>query len=56
MVKSLKEHIYDAENKADVAETKSTQLTKANLELTEEIGLPKQSNDSNTKKASILEK
>lgn len=55
-IESLKENIYDAENRADAAETKTTQLTEANLELTEEIGLLKGSNDSNTKKASLLEK
>ncbi|KAK1381022.1 WPP domain-interacting tail-anchored protein 2 [Heracleum sosnowskyi] len=55
-IESLKENIYDAENRVDAAETKTTQLTEANLELTEEIGLLKGSNDSNTKKASLLEK
>lgn len=55
-IESLKENIYDAENRADAAETKNTQLTEANLELTEEIGLLKGSNDSSTKKASLLEK
>ncbi|WOH13418.1 hypothetical protein DCAR_0832928 [Daucus carota subsp. sativus] len=55
-IESLKENIYDAENRADDAETKTTQLTETNLELTEELGLLKSSNDSNTKKASLLEK
>ncbi|KAL8158159.1 hypothetical protein AgCh_002740 [Apium graveolens] len=55
-IESLKENIYDAENRADAAENKTMQLNEANLELTEEIGLLKGSNDSNTKKASLLEK
>lgn len=55
-IESLKENICDAENRADTAETKTMQLTETNLELTEELGLLKGSNDSNTKKASLLEK
>lgn len=55
-IDSLKENIYAADNRADTAEAKTAQLTETNLELTEELGLLKGSNDSNTKKVSLLEK
>ncbi|KAF5727788.1 hypothetical protein HS088_TW22G01485 [Tripterygium wilfordii] len=56
IIETLKESIYEAESRAESAETKVTQLTDTNLELTEEINFLKGSDDSNVKKVSLLEK
>ncbi|KAL0408782.1 UNVERIFIED_CONTAM: WPP domain-interacting tail-anchored protein 2 [Sesamum radiatum] len=55
-IESLKEKIEAAENRAESAEQKATHLTDANLELTEELDFLKNSNESHTKKVSVLEK
>ncbi|XVE91699.1 hypothetical protein REPUB_Repub01dG0033000 [Reevesia pubescens] len=56
IIDSLKESIYEAESKAESAEAKVTELTDANLELTEELNFLKGNNDNNTKKVTSLEK
>ncbi|OMO72212.1 hypothetical protein COLO4_27771 [Corchorus olitorius] len=56
VIDSLKENIYEAESRAESAEAKVTELTEANLELTEELNLLKANNDNNTKKVTSLEK
>ncbi|KAJ6431979.1 hypothetical protein OIU84_019282 [Salix udensis] len=56
LVESLKESIYEAETRAETAETKATQLTDTNVELVEEINFLKGSRDSSTKKVTVLEK
>ncbi|OAY47421.1 hypothetical protein MANES_06G078200v8 [Manihot esculenta] len=56
IVETLKDNIYEAESRAEIAEAKVTQLTDTNLELTEEINFLKSSADSNNKKVSLLEK
>lgn len=56
LVESLKESIYEAETRAENAETKVTQLTDTNVELVEEINFLKGSRDSSTKKVTVLEK
>ncbi|XP_022725363.1 WPP domain-interacting tail-anchored protein 2 isoform X2 [Durio zibethinus] len=55
-IDSLKERIYEAESRAESAEAKVTELTDANLELTEELNFLKGNNDNNTKKVTSLEK
>lgn len=55
IIEVLKESIYEAEGKAGSTEAKVTELTEANLELTEELNFLK-GNDSDTKKISLLEK
>lgn len=55
-IESLRENVYAAETRAGNAEEKVSQLTDSNLELTEEVDFLKGSNDSNTKKVSLLEK
>ncbi|KAL0463687.1 UNVERIFIED_CONTAM: WPP domain-interacting tail-anchored protein 2 [Sesamum latifolium] len=55
-IESLREKAYAAEIRAASAEEKVTQLTDSNLELTEELDFLRGSNDSNTKKVSLLEK
>ncbi|KAK2976380.1 hypothetical protein RJ640_008090 [Escallonia rubra] len=56
VVESLKENVFAAETRAETADTKISQITETNLELTEELGFLKGSNDSSTKKVSLLEK
>jgi predicted nucleic acid-binding Zn-ribbon protein len=56
LVESLKESVYEAETRAENAETKVTQLTDTNVELVEEINFLKGSRDSSTKKVTVLEK
>ncbi|KAJ6357011.1 hypothetical protein OIU78_004995 [Salix suchowensis] len=56
LVESLKESIYEAETRAETAETKATQLTDTNVELVDEINFLKGSRDSSTKKVTVLEK
>ncbi|KAK3000315.1 hypothetical protein RJ639_021482 [Escallonia herrerae] len=56
VVESLKENVFAAETRAETADTKISQITETNLELTEELGFLKGINDSNTKKVSLLEK
>lgn len=53
---ALKEHMYEAESKAESAEAKVTELTDTNLELNEELNLLRGNNDNNTKKVASLEK
>ncbi|XP_011077848.1 WPP domain-interacting tail-anchored protein 2 isoform X2 [Sesamum indicum] len=55
-IESLREKPYAAESRAGSADEKVTQLTDSNLELTEELEFLRGSNDSNTKKVSLLEK
>lgn len=55
-IESLRENIYASESRAGSAEEKVSQLTDSNLELTEEVDFLKGSNDSNSKKVSLLEK
>ncbi|KAK4430129.1 WPP domain-interacting tail-anchored protein 2 [Sesamum alatum] len=55
-IESLREKSYAAESRAGSAEERVTQLTDSNLELTEELDFLRGSNDSNTKKVSLLEK
>ncbi|KAK2635960.1 hypothetical protein Ddye_030752 [Dipteronia dyeriana] len=54
-IESLKENIYEAESRAETAESKVTQLTDTNLELSEEINFLKGTNESDTKKVGLLE-
>lgn len=56
IIDSLKENIYEAESRAESAEAKVTELTDANMELTEELNFLKGNNDKNTKKVTSLEK
>ncbi|XVE74421.1 hypothetical protein DITRI_Ditri12bG0015800 [Diplodiscus trichospermus] len=56
IIDSLKESIYEAESRAESAEAKVTELTDANLELTEELNFLKGNNDKDTKKVTSLEK
>ncbi|XVE85671.1 hypothetical protein DITRI_Ditri17bG0109600 [Diplodiscus trichospermus] len=56
IIDSLKETNYEAESMAESAEAKVTELTDANLELTEELNFLKGNNDNNTKKVTSLEK
>lgn len=55
-IEALKEHLYEAESKAESTEAKVTELTDTNLELTEELNLLRGNNDNNTKKVASLEK
>ncbi|KAL3037376.1 hypothetical protein AAZX31_01G063300 [Glycine max] len=55
-VESLKESIDIAENRAESAEAKVTQLTETNLELTEEVNFLKGSASTAEKKVGSLEK
>ncbi|KAH6807207.1 hypothetical protein C2S51_028315 [Perilla frutescens var. frutescens] len=55
-IDSLRENVYASESRAGIAEDKVSQLTDSNLELTEEVDFLKGSNDSNSKKVSLLEK
>ncbi|XP_017971882.1 PREDICTED: WPP domain-interacting tail-anchored protein 2 isoform X1 [Theobroma cacao] len=56
IIDSLKENIYEAESRSESAEAKVTELTDANLELTEELNFLKGNNDNNTEKVTSLEK
>lgn len=56
IIESMKENVYAAEHRAEIAEEKVAHLTDTNMELTEELGFLKNSNDSSTKKVSVLEK
>ncbi|KAM7487549.1 hypothetical protein LguiB_025033 [Lonicera macranthoides] len=56
IIESLKENVDAAESRAENAETKISQLTETNMELTEELGFLKGTNDSNAKKMSLIEK
>ncbi|XWS69568.1 hypothetical protein CRYUN_Cryun04dG0190400 [Craigia yunnanensis] len=56
IIDSLKESIYEAEIRAESAEAKVTELTDANLELTEELNFLKGNSDNKTKKVTSLEK
>ncbi|KAL0372546.1 UNVERIFIED_CONTAM: WPP domain-interacting tail-anchored protein 2 [Sesamum calycinum] len=55
-IESLRDKIDTAESRAESAEQKATHLTDTNLELTEELDFLKNSNESHTKKVSLLEK
>ncbi|KAK6133782.1 hypothetical protein DH2020_032493 [Rehmannia glutinosa] len=55
-IEALREKIYAAESRAESAEEKATHLTDSNIELSEELDFLKGTNDSNTKKVSVLEK
>lgn len=56
IIESLKENIDIAENRADTAESKISELTETNSELNEEVNFLKNTNDNNTKKVSSMEK
>lgn len=56
IIESLKENIDLAENRADSAEAKITELTETNSDLNEELNFLKGTNDNNTKKISSMEK
>ncbi|XP_021293229.1 WPP domain-interacting tail-anchored protein 2 isoform X3 [Herrania umbratica] len=56
IIDSLKENVCDTESRSESAEAKVTELTDANLELTEELNFLKGNNDNNTKKVTSLEK
>ncbi|KAK8567467.1 hypothetical protein V6N13_105432 [Hibiscus sabdariffa] len=55
-IHSLKESLYEAENRAESAEAKVSELTDTNLELTEELNFLKGNNKKSTKKVTSLEK
>ncbi|XAR65334.1 hypothetical protein NMG60_11009422 [Bertholletia excelsa] len=55
IIGSLRENIYVAESRAESAEVKINQLTETNMDLSEEISFLKNTNDSSTKKVSLLE-
>lgn len=55
VIESLQESIFNKESRAQSAESKVALLTETNLELTEELGFLKGS-DNNTEKVSLLEK
>ncbi|KAL4303713.1 hypothetical protein GQ457_10G027720 [Hibiscus cannabinus] len=56
VIDSLKESLYEAENRAESAEAKVSELTDTNLELTEELSFLKANNEKSTKKVTSLEK
>ncbi|KAE8710146.1 WPP domain-interacting protein 2, putative isoform 5 [Hibiscus syriacus] len=56
VIDSLKESLYEAENRAESAEAKVSELTDTNLELTEELNFLKGNNEKSTKKVTSLEK
>ena len=56
IIESMKENVYIAESRAESAEAKITQLTETNVDLNEELSFLKSTNDTNTKKVSLLEK
>ncbi|KAK8508018.1 hypothetical protein V6N13_055483 [Hibiscus sabdariffa] len=56
VIDSLKERLYQAENRAESAEAKVSELTDTNLELTEELNFLKGNNEKSTKKVTSLEK
>ncbi|KAK8522715.1 hypothetical protein V6N12_056416 [Hibiscus sabdariffa] len=56
VIDSLKESLYEAENRAESAEAKVSELTDTNLELTEELSFLKGNNEISTKKVTSLEK
>ncbi|XVF85718.1 hypothetical protein PTKIN_Ptkin17bG0140000 [Pterospermum kingtungense] len=56
IIDSLKESIYEAESRAESAEAKVSELTDANVELTEELNFLKGNNDNNTTRVASLEK
>ncbi|KAH1031541.1 hypothetical protein J1N35_043715 [Gossypium stocksii] len=56
VIDSLKVSIYEAESRAESAEAKVSELTDANLELTEELNFRKGNNEKSTKKVTSLEK
>ncbi|XP_039006282.1 WPP domain-interacting tail-anchored protein 2-like isoform X1 [Hibiscus syriacus] len=55
VIDSLKESLYEAENRAESAEAKASELTDTNLELTEELNFLKDNNEKSTKKVTSLE-
>ncbi|GER40601.1 WPP domain-interacting protein 2 [Striga asiatica] len=55
-IEALREKTNEAETRAKIAEEKASHLTDSNLELSEELDFLKGTNDSNSKKSSILEK
>ncbi|CAN1852988.1 WPP domain-interacting tail-anchored protein 2 [Linum perenne] len=56
LVESLRENIFEAETRAETAETKVSHLTDTNVELSEEISFLKNGRDSDAKKVTSLEK
>lgn len=56
IIETLKENVYIAESRVESGEAKITQLTETNMELNEELSFLKNTNDSNTKKMSLVEK
>ncbi|XP_071927199.1 WPP domain-interacting tail-anchored protein 2-like [Coffea arabica] len=56
IIESMRETIDEFEARAESAESKVTQLTETNSELTEELNFLKGSNDTNSKKVSLIEK
>ncbi|GMJ04583.1 WPP domain-interacting protein 2 [Hibiscus trionum] len=56
VIDTLKESLYQAENRAESAEAKVSELTDTNLELTEELNFLKGNNEKSTKKVTSLEK
>lgn len=56
IIESMRETIDEVEARAESAEAKVTQLTETNSELTEELNFLKGTNDTNSKKVSLLEK
>ncbi|CAA0822467.1 WPP domain-interacting tail-anchored protein 2 [Striga hermonthica] len=55
-IEALREKTNEAETRAKIAEEKASHLTDSNLELSEELDFLKGTNDSNSKKSSMLEK
>lgn len=55
IIVSLKESIYKAENRAEIAETKLTLLSETNMELTEELGFLKGADNHTEEKVRKLE-
>ncbi|XP_039014900.1 WPP domain-interacting tail-anchored protein 2-like isoform X1 [Hibiscus syriacus] len=55
VIDSLKESLYEAENRAESAEAKVSELTDTNLELTEELNFLKGNNEKSTTKVTSLE-
>ncbi|KAK8493544.1 hypothetical protein V6N13_099831 [Hibiscus sabdariffa] len=56
VIDSLKESLYQAQNRAESAEAKVSELTDTNVELTEELNFLKGNNEKSTKKVTSLEK
>ncbi|KAE8719239.1 WPP domain-interacting tail-anchored protein 2 [Hibiscus syriacus] len=55
VIDSLKESLYEDENRAEIAEAKVSELTDTNLELTEELNFLKGNNENSTTKVASLE-